>query len=191
MPDKTPDAAVHYGDDLGKKARLYATVNNKIPVVELKEIRNGGNMISMECGSFIHNIGEAVQFLMDAYHPDNHLLYWQITYQIGYGAAKGTVAEDQSGYSVEDFKGIENALVDWTYFDKDFGWVAESDSPPAPRPPPPVPPKPAYPCTIFGVSVEIAVCDKITDGESFIATYSTGHYVELHAGLAVSKATSS
>jgi len=180
MPDGNPDPAVHYGDDLGKYARMYAMVNNKKPHTEIKQVKNGGLEIDKECGSFAHEVKsprEAVEFLVDAYHEDDHLLYWKMTYQIGYGSAKGTIDEDQSGYTVGDFHGKENELVDWTYFDADFGWVADT------RPSPP--PKPAHDCTTFGVSVQLAVHDKVTDGEDFLGS-AYGHYKEVHAGLAVS-----
>jgi len=188
MPDGKMDPVVHYGDDLGKKARMYVMVNNKKPVVEIKQVLNGGVQIDQECGSFIHAVGDVVQFRIDAYHEDDHLLYWTMRYQIGYGAAKGIIAgaigKENMGYTIEDFHGKENELVDWTYFDKDFNWVPESDATPPPRTPPP--PKPAHDCNTFGVSVELAAQSKTTDGEDFLGS-AYGHYIAKFAGLAVSK----
>lgn len=166
--DGNPDPAVLIGDDLGKYAYMYLSINNKKPHVEIKEIYNEGTLIDMNCGAFDHLIGEEVKFLVDAYHEDDHLLYWKMTYQIGYGPAKGTVAQDTSGYTVEDFRGKDNAFVVWEHFDENFGLTTD----------------PPSTCSTFGVAIQLAACTKTTDGYAFLAsTYE--HYKEVHAGLAV------
>jgi hypothetical protein len=166
--DGNPDPAVYMGDDLGKYAYMYLHINNKKPHVEIKGIFNGGSLINMNCGAFDHRIGEEVKFLVDAYHEEDHLLYWTMTYQIGYGPANGTVDEDTSGYTVEDFRGKDNEFIVWEKFDENFGLTT-------------VPPST---CSTFGVAIQLAVCSKITNGYGFLASKDE-HYKEVHAGLAV------
>ena len=166
--DGNPDPAVYRGDDLGKYAYMYLHINNKKPHVEIKEIYNGGTLINMNCGAFDHLIGEEVKFLVDAYHEDDHLLYWTMTYQIGYGSANGTVDEDTSGYTVEDFRGKDSEFIVWEDFDKDFGLTTD----------------PPSTCSTFGVAIQLAVCTKITNGYDFLKSEHE-HYKEVHAGLAV------
>jgi len=184
LPDGTPDPVVHYGDDLGNYARMYVMVNNKEPIVDIKQIFNDEVQIDEECGSFAHNIGDKVKFKVDAYHEDDHLLYWKMTYQIGYGLAKGVIAKDESGYTIEDFHGKENEEVEWISFDANFGWVPGGTNP-----------TPAHACDVYGVSVELELRDKVTDGERFLHTVVTHlgtyqyHFKEVHTGLAVFQPT--
>lgn len=166
--DGNPDPAVFNGDDLGKYAYMYLHINNKKPIVEIKEIYNGGTLINMNCGAFDHVIGEEVKFLVDAYHEDDHLLYWAMTYQIGYGPANGTVARDSSGCTEQDFHGKEDEYIVWEDFDDDFGLTSE----------------PPSTCSTFGVAIQLAVCTKTTNGYEFLAS-EYEHYKEVHAGLAV------
>ena len=166
--DGNPDPAVYMGDDLGKYAYMFLHINNNKPHVEIKEIFNGGALINMQCGAFDHLIGEEVKFRVDAYHEDDHLLYWSMTYQIGYGSANGTVALDTSGYTVEDFRGKANEFIVWEHFDENFGLTT-------------VPPST---CSTFGVAIQLAVCSKITNGYDFLKSEHE-HYKEVHAGLAV------
>ncbi|RZN14303.1 MAG: hypothetical protein EF812_05825 [Methanosarcinales archaeon] len=166
--DGNPDPAVYIGDDLGKYAYMCLHINNKKPHVEIKGIFNGGSLINMQCGAFDHLIGEEVKFLVDAYHEDDHLLYWSMSYQIGYGSAKGTVASDTSGYTVEDFRGKDNEFIVWEKFDENFGLTT-------------IPPST---CSTFGVAIELAVCTKTTNGYDFLKSKHE-HYKEVHAGLAV------
>ena len=166
--DGNPDPAVFNGDDLGNYAYMYLSINNKKPHVEIKGIFNGGTIIDMNCGAFDHVIGEEVKFLVDAYHEDDHLLYWVMTYQIGYGTANGTVARDNSGYTVQDFRGKENEYIVWEDFDDDFGLTSE----------------PPSTCSTFGVAIQLAVCTKTINGYDFLAS-EYEHYKEVHAGLAV------
>lgn len=135
-------------DDLGKYAYRFLYINNNKPHVEIKKIFNGGTLINMQCGAFDHLIGEEVKFRVDAYHEDDYLLYWSVTYQIGYGSANGTVASDTSGYTVEDFRGKDNEFIVWEHFDENFGLTT-------------VPPST---CPTFGVAIQLAVCAKITKG---------------------------
>ena len=166
--DGNPDPAVYMGDDLGKYAYMFLYINNNKPHVEIKGIFNGGALINMQCGAFDHLIGEEVKFLVDAYHEDDHLLYWSMIYQIGYGSANGTVASDTSGYTVEDFRGKDNEFIVWEHFDEDFGLTTD----------------PPSTCSTFGVAIQLAVCSKITNGYDFLKSKHE-HYKEVHAGLAV------
>ena len=185
LEDGSPDPVVHYGDDLGNYARMYISVNNKEPVVDIKQILNADLPIDEDCGSFAHNIGDEVKFIVDAYHEDDHLLYWIMRYQIGYGSVAGKIAEDKTGETQEDFHGKENETVSWTAFDADFGWVPGGLNP-----------TPTHDCDVYGVSVELEVRDKVTNGEVFLHTVITHlgtyqyHYKEVHAGLAVFHPTS-
>ncbi|MEA1894471.1 MAG: hypothetical protein U9N36_04545 [Euryarchaeota archaeon] len=169
--DGNPDPAVYMGDDLGKYAYMFLHINNNKPHVEIKGIFNGGALINMQCGAFDHLIGEEVKFLVDAYHEDDHLLYWSVIYQIGYGSANGTVSEDISGYTVEDFRGKDNEFIEWENFDEDFGLTTNHPST----------------CSTFGVAIQLAVCSKITNGYDFLKSKHE-HYKEVHAGLAVHNA---
>ncbi len=167
------DPAVYIGDDYGEFAYLYLAVNNKKPVVDIKQVLNDNKLINEACGSFDHAFGEEVKFVIDAYHPDDHLRYWQIIYKIGYGATGGTVDRKcdgtvWGGTLLEDFRGKENESVVWTNFDSDFG-ITEGSSPP---------------CSTFGVSIELSAATKTTNGYTFLGS-SFEHYKRVMAGLAV------
>lgn len=183
-PDGNPDPSVYIGDDQGKHAYMYLHINNKTPHVEIKKICNGGSPINMDCGAFEHLPGEQVKFLVDACHEDDHLRYWIMTYQIGYGPAKGTVDKKSDGSvwitdpRLEDFHGKECGMppvceetngINWVNFDGD------TTNPPAAD------------CPTFGMSIQLAACSKTTNGYSFLAS-KFGHYKEAHAGLAVHRA---
>jgi hypothetical protein len=167
------DPAVNIGDDLGRHGFMFLHVNNTKPVVEIKEVLNNNKKVSEECGSFTHEIGQEVKFLVDAYHPDDHLRYWWMKYQVGYGSNNGNVAKLSDGTIwsgdplQEDFHGKENEHIIWTDFDDDLGLTAD----------------PPTECNTFGISVELSVHTKITNGYGFLAVY--GHYDEKQAGLAV------
>ena len=169
----SPASDVLIGDDGGNFAHMFMQINNKKPVVSIKEVYNGGTLINMECGSFEHAIGEQVKFLVDAYQPDNHLRYWQMTYQIGYGSSNGVIDQLSDGSLwgdpiSEDFRGLDNEFVIWGDFDHDLGLTS-------------VPPST---CGTFGISIELSACTKTTNGYSFLGS-SYGHCKEVHAGLAV------
>ncbi|MDY6905275.1 MAG: hypothetical protein SWH61_11370 [Thermodesulfobacteriota bacterium] len=172
--DGSPASDVLVGDDEANFAYLYMYINNKIPMVEIKEIYNGGDLISMACGSFEHVIGEQVMFLVDAYHPDNHLRYWHMTYQIGYGSSSGHVDRLSDGTVwaadplLEDFRGKDNQNIIWTNFDADLGLTAD----------------PPSPCSTFGIAIQLSAATKTINGYNFLGS-SYGHYQEVHAGLAV------
>ncbi|MDD5723567.1 MAG: hypothetical protein PHY29_07485 [Syntrophales bacterium] len=168
-----PASDVIIGDDGGNFAHMFMQINNKTPIVDIKEVYNGGSLISMECGSFEHSIGEQVKFLVDAYHPDNHLRYWYMSYQIGYGANNGVVDKLSDGTYwsdsiLEDFRGKEDEFVIWGDFDNNLGLTSD----------------PPSTCSTFGISIQLSACTKTTNGYVFLgSTY--GHYKETHAGLAV------
>ncbi|MDY6822715.1 MAG: hypothetical protein SWH68_02800 [Thermodesulfobacteriota bacterium] len=172
--DGSPASDVLIGDDDANFAYLYMYINNKTPVVAIKEIYNAGNLISMECGSFEHAIGEQVKFLVDAYHSDDHLRYWRMNYQIGYGTANGYIDRLSDGTVwaadplLEDFRGKDNENIIWTDFDADLGLTAD----------------PPTPCSTFGISVQLSAATKTTNGYNFLGS-SYGHYQVVHAGLAV------
>lgn len=171
--DGNPASDVIIGDDGGNFAHMFLNINNKTPVVEIKEVRNGGVLISMECGSFEHVIGDQVEFLVDAYHPDNHLRYWRMRYQIGYGTSKGDIARLSDGTVwadplLENFRGKDNEFVIWSNFDHDLGLTLD----------------PPTTCSTFGIAIELSACTKTIDGYNFLGS-SYGHYQEVNAGLAV------
>lgn len=170
--DGNPAPDVLIGDDEGNYAYMFLYINNKNPIVEIKEVYNGGSLISVECGSFEHSIGEEVKFLVDAYHEDDHLRYWRMTYQIGYGPSSGMVDRQCDGTVwggpiLEDFRGKNNEYIIWTNFDEDLGLTAD----------------PPTACSTFGISIQLGACTKATNGYSFLGSYH-GHYQEVHAGLA-------
>ena len=168
-----PASDVIIGDDGGNFAHMFMQINNKRPVVDIKEVYNGGVLINMECGSFEHSIGEEVKFLVDAYHPDNHLLYWYMSYQVGYGSNNGYIDKLSDGIywsdpPLEDFRGKDNGYVIWGNFDYDLGLTAD----------------PPTTCSTFGISIQLSACTKTTNGYVFLGS-AYGHYKEVHAGLAV------
>jgi hypothetical protein len=170
--DGSSASDVIIGDDAGDFAYMYMYINNKIPIVDIKEVYNDGVLINMECGSFEHSIGEQVKFLVDAYHPDNHLRYWYMSYQIGYGANNGVVDKLSDGTywtdpSAEDFRGKDNEFIVWSDFDDNLGLTAD----------------PPTMCSTFGISIRLSACTKTTNGYTFLGS-SYGHYKEVHAGLA-------
>lgn len=127
----------------------------------------------MECGSFEHSIGEEVKFLVDAYHPDDHLRYWRMSYQIGYGSSNGVVDRQSDGTlwggpTLHDFRGKDNEFIVWADFDADLGLTTE----------------PPTTCSTFGISIELSAHTKTMNGYDFLGS-THQHYKEVHAGLAM------
>ncbi len=168
-----PASDVIIGDDAGNFAHMFLYINNKTPLVSIKEVYNGGVLINMECGSFEHTIGEQVQFKVDAYHPDDHLRYWQMSFQVGYGSNNGVIDQLSDGTvwadpDLEDFRGKDDEYVVWSSFDENLGLTG-------------VPPTT---CSTFGIAIQLSACTKTMNGYNYLgSTY--GHYKEVHAGLAV------
>lgn len=169
----TPAADVIIGDDSGKFAHMFVYINNKTPIVNIKEISNAGIPVNIDCGSFEHSVGQQVKFTVDAYHPDEHLRYWKISYQVGYGDNMDGIDQLSDGSRwgdplLENFKGKVDEDIIWSDFDADLGIVGEEPSQ----------------CNTFGISITLAATTKTIDGYKFLDS-KYGHYQEVKAGLAV------